>query len=331
MRNLLSKMDSTCSNLSNTTSNASNFTAEDFASGYIALGVAHLLVVVLPCAVFAPMLLAVLLKDKASRRDPVVTALVCTVLPSLVGPLGYGWLLDLSLITDKPFFGTCASHTGIFNLFADAVKLFQTHTPGVLSLTQCILIKHGARAHITSKKIVIVFIALFIVDTIFVSGISGVLYFFSVCTPVRGSYRPFNSTNTELYEQALGVVYPAYGFGPPLIVILICSIVSYKFIRKNALLEEHRKVTKSVVNLAIVMLVSLLILRVPQVLLINLNQNSYFIAFTGLYALDINYTFNLLLIVLLHKTTRTILLKKLGNLYRRPFQVSPFPDDQNAA
>ena len=69
MRNLLSKMDSTCSNLSNTTSNASNFTGEDFASGYIALGVAHLLVVVLPCAIFAPMLLAVLLKDKASRRD----------------------------------------------------------------------------------------------------------------------------------------------------------------------------------------------------------------------------------------------------------------------
>ena len=103
-------MESTYGNLSNTTSNASNFTAEDFVSGYIALGVAHLLVVVLPCAIFAPMLLAVLLKDKASRRDPVVIALVCTVLPSLVGPLGFGWLLDLSLITNKPFFGNCVSH-----------------------------------------------------------------------------------------------------------------------------------------------------------------------------------------------------------------------------
>ena len=312
-------MESTYGNLSNTTSNASNFTAEDFASGYIALGVAHLLVVVLPCAIFAPMLLAVLLKDKASRRDPVVTALVCTVLPSLVGPLGYGWLLDLSLITDKPFFGNCASHTGFLFLIAQTLQLFQTQTPGVLSAIQCILIRHGTRAKLTSAKVTAVFIALCAVTAIFIFGISGVRYFFSTCRLVRGSYteyQPFSSINIEQYNLVRRIAYPVYGFGPPLIVILICSIVSYKFIRKNALLEEHRKVAKSTALLAILLFASVLLLRVPQVLTISTNQNSDFIRFAGIYALDINYTLNLLLIVLVHKTTRAIVVKKLRHMFR---------------
>ena len=99
-------------------------------------------------------------------------------------------------------------------------------------------------------------------------------------------------------------------------VILICSIVSYKFIRKNALLEEHRKVAKSTALLAIVLFASVLLLRVPQVLTIITNQNSDFIRFAGIYALDINYTLNLLLIVLVHKTTRAIVVKKLRHMFR---------------
>ena len=320
-------MESTYSNLSNTTSNASNFTAEDFVSGYIALGVAHLLVVVLPCAIFAPMLLAVLLKDKASRRDPVVTALVCTVLPSLVGPLGNGWLLDLSLITDKPFFGNCASHTGILYLMAETVQIFQTHTPGVLSAIQCILIRHGTRAKLTSAKVTAVFIALFAVTAIFIFGISGVRYFFSTCRLVRGSYtvyQPFSSVINELYILAPRIAFPVYALGPPLIVILICSIVSYKFIRKN-LLKEHRKVAKSTALLAIVLFASVLILRVPQAIAIAINENSDFIRFAGIYTLEINYTLNLLLIVLVHKTTRAIVVKKLRHIFGKKSSSRVYP------
>ena len=321
------KMESTCSNLSNTTSNASNFTAADFTSGYIALGVAHLLVVVLPCAIFAPMLLTVLLKDKASRRDPVVTALVCTVLPSLVGPLGYGWLLDLSLITDKPFFGNCASHTWILYQMTQTVQIFQGQTPGVLSAIQCILVRHGTRAKLTSAKVTAVFIALCAVTATFIFGISGVRHFFSTCRVVRGSYteyQPFSSINIELYILAPRIAYPVYGLGPPLIVILICSIVSYKFIRKN-LLEEHRKVEKSTALLAILLFASVLILRVPQAIAITTAENSDFIRFAGIYTLEINYTLNLLLIVLVHKTTRAIVVKKLRHIFGKKSSSRVYP------
>ena len=160
-------------------------------------------------------------------------------------------------------------------------------------------------------------------------GISGVRYFFSTCRVVRGSYteyQPFSSINIELYNLAPRIAYPVYGLGPPLIVILICSIVSYKFIRKN-LLEEHRKVTKSTALLAILLFASVSVLRLPQVLTISTNQNSHFIRFASiiLYTLDINYTLNLLLIVLVHKTTRAIVVKKLRHMFGKKSSSRVYP------
>ncbi len=70
--------------------------------GLIACGVAHLLLVVIPAAIMGFFALAIILSDK-KLRDPASILLVCITIQCILGPLAYGLLTDLGLITNVPF------------------------------------------------------------------------------------------------------------------------------------------------------------------------------------------------------------------------------------
>ena len=92
--------------------NTTNLTQVDqldfsrFTSTVIAIGVGHLLLVVTPTIILGPLILGVFISNK-KLRDPVSILFMCITVECVLGPLTYGLLLDLSLITDFPLLGPC--------------------------------------------------------------------------------------------------------------------------------------------------------------------------------------------------------------------------------
>ena len=110
----------------NSLSNISEFTMlnttnpflED-APIYVATGVAHIILVVIPTLILGSILLSLLLSNK-KLRDPPSILFMCTTVLCMVGPVTYGLLMDISLITGFPLFGNCKAGTtpAFWSLFA---------------------------------------------------------------------------------------------------------------------------------------------------------------------------------------------------------------------
>ena len=107
------------------TVNTTNFTMADqleFARSFTAIGVAHLLLVVIPSLILGPLILGMFISNK-KLRDPVSILFMCITVVCILGPLTYGLLQDLSLITDFPLLGSCEIFRG--RLFWFSLGFFQ--------------------------------------------------------------------------------------------------------------------------------------------------------------------------------------------------------------
>ena len=131
----------------NSSSNLSEFTnttnpfLED-AHMFVGTGVAHLILVIIPTLILGPILLSVLLSEK-KLRDPPSILFMCTTVLCMVGPVTYGLLMDISLITGLPIYGNCITDDtpSIYWTFYALYTYQLSDSTAYLSVTQYITIR----------------------------------------------------------------------------------------------------------------------------------------------------------------------------------------------
>ena len=141
------------SNISELTNTTNPFLKD--AHIFVGSGVAHMMFVIIPTLIFGPILLSLLLSNK-KLRDPSSILFKCTTMLCMVGPLPYGLLMDISLITGLPIFGSCSTDTPpAFWIFLTLFHLQLIVSTAYLSVTQYITIRWGPTKLSTAKTVVI--------------------------------------------------------------------------------------------------------------------------------------------------------------------------------
>ena len=75
---------------------------------YIAISVAHMLVVIVPTVLLGATILYHVYSNR-EMRDPITTLFCAVIITSMLSPVTFGLLLDMSMITDLPLLGSCSS------------------------------------------------------------------------------------------------------------------------------------------------------------------------------------------------------------------------------
>ena len=301
-------------------------------SGYIAVAVSHIVLVILPCLTLGPTLLIILSNKKL--RDPVSAIFSCITVICMTGPSTYGLLMDISLITNKPVLGTCDNPSGaLFWFFLGMFHSMLVVTTALLSITQFAVIKFGvSRSALTYARIFVILAVLLIVIL--------VMSFFNFILPVidptvkrRGSFCTQSQGLGKLIETALGVIFFGVVVLPSLLLVIIFSILSYRTL-KNGLIQNP-SVIQSVVLVSILMIVVTVLFRMPQILLFftrhaRTGSEGYvaFLNFTVLYSAEINYPIYIMLPIFLHKIIRKTFLHLMKSCClvictKKPVQVAP--------
>jgi len=73
---------------------------------FIATGVAHILLVILLSVIMGPTILRLLAANKL-LKDPISIIYAAIVLLCVIGPSTYGFLMDISLISNQTVLGRC--------------------------------------------------------------------------------------------------------------------------------------------------------------------------------------------------------------------------------
>ena len=287
----------------------------DQQEGWIALGVAHILIVTLPSLALGSLILSLLVANK-HLRDPVSVLFGWTAVVCMVGPVSYALLMDISLITDKPLLGDCGTFSGglywtLFNIF-HSLLIFLI---ALLSITQYAIIKHGTNSSITSRRVSIIFGLLTIV-TVLISIPVAIGNKASHPRKIRGSFCSGNEDTSPLLISILMVYLTTHVV--PGVLVVIFSVLSRRKVQRDAL-EGNGQLVKSVTVMNILMILSVTVTRLLPILkfLIAIpagNDNVLSFSLTNSY--ELNYPIYLLLTITLHKTIRKNLIQKTKTIFR---------------
>ena len=301
-------------------------------SGYIAVAVSHIILVILPCLTLGPILLIILSNKKL--RDPVSAIFSCITVICMTGPSTYGLLMDISLITNKPVLGTCDDPSGaLFWFFLGMFHSMLVVTTALLSITQFAVIKFGvSRSALTYARIFVILAVLLIVIL--------VISFFVITAPVvsptmkrRGSLCTHSQGLGKLIVSAVGVMYLGVVMLPSLLLVIIFSILSYRTLKKG--LTQNPSVIQSVVLVSILMIVVTVLFRMPQILLFftrhaRTGSDDYvtLLNFTAVYSSEVNYPLYIMLPIFLHKIIRKTFLHLMKSCClaictKKPMRVTP--------
>ena len=288
--------------------NATNPFFED-APSFIASGVAHFILVVIPALVLGPILLSLLLSNK-KLRDPPSILFICTTVLCIVGSVTYGLLMDLSLITDLPFLGACDSYSQ--ESYWHLSLLFHGQlfvSTAYLTIVQYITIRWGPKKLSTTKTVVIFFILGFY--TFFFANLN-LVYFMTVgsVVPVRGSlcFYPFE---VELLPFLVsGFMVLVCFFIPSVTIVIVFSVLSFRYVKKHTINNVDVTVVKSVLKIMIIVTVSTVVFRVLPTINIFFAL-PYSIDWLLTYTIELNFPLFLFLTIFVHKSIRQALLKHL--------------------
>ena len=294
-------------NFSSNFSNNTNPFLED-AHIFVGTGVAHLILVIIPTLILGSILLSVLLSNK-KLRDPPSILFMCTTVLCMVGPVTYGLLMDISLITDLPVIGTCGTDTQqVFWIFFGLFTLQLIVSTAYLSVMQYISIRWGPKKLSTIKTVIIFFI-LFAYSSI--GGIVNLVYNTALdsALTVRGSMCTFSFEAIFIPLVTVGTLGLLMFVVPSVTLITVFSVLSFRYVKRHTI--DNGDVVRNV--FIIMITISSVVLRFLPILNIFLFfiDNPTTIDWILTYSIELNYPFFLILTIFVHKSARKELFKRL--------------------
>lgn len=300
--------------------------------GYTAAGVVHIHVVVLPSLLLGTLILCVFYCNK-KLRDPLSTLIIWITITCMTAPSTYGLLLDLSVITDMPLIGKCGTITS--NLFWVFHLLFQVWlllTTALIAIVQYILVKWGRRAPISSARVVIIIVIIYISSSLVALG-SLRNPIFNSSFKVRGSVCCFVYSQTgKILSRIFGTFLGIGIFLPSIVTVVIFSLLSYRKVKLETLTLNNYGMIRSVVLISILMIAATIIFRLPQIAVYYYQdpgeyQDGRFLSWISGFSVELNFPCFQLLILTCHKVIKETLVDGIKHFWyftvRKPTRVVP--------
>lgn len=308
--------------MNNSTSlNSTNLTnSSDFGIFFQASGVVHIVLVVIPVLVIGPVVLGIFVSSK-KLRDPVSVVYICTSTICIVGPLTYGLLMDLSLITNLDFWGSCDSRIPrAFWITFVAFQFQLVASNALLSCVQYVTIRWGTRK-LSNCAALLVFFILFVIaflgSMIHLIGPIEERIWGSLCRHPDGDSIP-------VLLVAIGIITFGLFTAPPVILVVLFSVLTALHIRKKVTMNN--KPVKAVDKVVLIWTFAVIILRIlPNCVIFAsigtetepVNSVVFVWAWCGVYSVELSNPLFLFLALLLHKKARTTCLSKVKNICQK--------------
>ena len=295
--------------------NNPNCSESDVAVLYQANGVLHILLVILPVLVMGPFILGIFFSNK-KLRDSISVLHICTVMLCIIGPLTYGLLMDISLITNLKMFGSCDSRsTGIFWILFGTIQCQQYVTNALVSIVSYTIIKWKKK--ISVSAVLGIFFSFLIVIFLF-----HLLY---LVWPgednVRGSLCAHSIQDKPYLYAVIALLQIGFLAIPPFVLVIVFSLSIVVYVKSNTIENENLKRTLKFVlistSILCLRLLPILILIVGVIISIR-SPFSLSLACTwyGVYSVELANPLYLFLTVLLQKTVRETFLRKIGRIFQ---------------
>ena len=289
--------------LGNTTEDRTqNESSKELVTIYTALGIGHLIIVVVPSLVLAFIVLYHLLKlMKTSGVKPVTLLFFFNAFLCLLGPLSYGIIWDISLITDIPIFGNCSSPKPVHNiqyLLYFGLTMAVSLTITMIAVLQFMVLQ--CRRGIIKLKYVIAAYAALLIFSFSVNCI----FFNTKVREIRGSHCKGTSGTLNT------VVWMCFSCVIPFTLTVLFSILTCLKVKKNVS-NDQNTVVKSVILLNTFNIVTFIVVRAGALLLfftvVSINSTTNTVNLWTLmarYIGELNYPLGLFSIMIVHSNIR---------------------------
>ena len=294
---------------------------------YIVTGVAHILFVVVPSILLGFLLLSLLI-EKKKYKDPIFIVFVCTTGVCMLGACSHNLLMDISVITDWSIIGECGTTTAVVYWMLSSVFHHLLLSGGALlmSFSQYAIVKWGKKGIITPVRVAVTFVLLVVGSVIISAPINAGAVFDTY--KARGSLCTYSPTASVviLVTSSLSGIFVSIPLS--VAVVVFCCLIYRE--AKRGLLEDVKAV-KSVLAVALSMISAIVLSRIPYFFSVLRTSNEDYnrlLSWAIPSISDINYPVFIILMILIHKSTREKLKAKILKVWRKlkkPTRVVPAP------
>ena len=300
---------------------------------YLAIGIIHLVIVVIPSLVIAPMVLYYIYYIvKESGIKPVILLYAVVAVLCFAGPLTHGILNDVGVIANIPVYGYCSSPylTGGIQI----QLTFGMHTTILITLTLISAVQFSMlyfRFQITIKMVCTVLLFL-------------VVYSFAIyCIEFIGTYREIRGPLCA-QEGEKGIITTTFLVVTALVIPLIitvhaCSVLTWLITKNSTVNNAGNSAARSVVVLIIFNIVCFVAVRIPGLVIVLLGKPQLRVAeqqetlsalvVIGQYTIDVNYPLTAFSILVLHSGIRRMAFS-CCNFFKKTVTTTGFPVAQSS-
>ena len=298
-----------------------SFSNQELVTIYKAIGITHLVIVVVPTLVLASIVLYYLcILMKTSGVKPVTLLFFFLTILCMLGPLSYGILWDISLITAIPVFGNCTAPNRVFAiqyllLFGLAMAI--SITISTIAVLQFLVLQ--CRRVIMVKHVIPVYAGLVI------------LSFGFSCIFFKGGYTEIRGSHCKGYSQSGLVntaVWTVLAYAIPIALTVIFSILTCLKVNKDVS-SEKKSVVRSVVILSTFNIFSYVTLRVGTLvvyfIVVAINPTTstiYLWTLLARYICELNYPLLLFSIIIVHSSVRRLVFARFKSSTQEPMDFS---------
>ena len=291
---------------SNSSSHGSNQAEQ--VTIYKAMGIAHLIIVVVPTLVLASIVLYYLCRlMKTSGVKPVSLLFFLLAILCMLGPLSYGILWDISLITAIPVFGNCTDPHRVHAiqyvlLFGLAMTI--SITIATIAVLQYLVLR--CRRVIMVKHVIPVYVGIMMIS------------FGFCCIFFGGGYTEISGSHCKGYSQSGLVntaVWTILAYAIPIVLTVIFSILTCLKVNKDVS-SEKKSVIRSVVVISTFNIFSYVTLRVGTLvvyfIVVSINPTKstvYLWTLIARYICELNYPLLLFSILIVHSNVRRMVFR----------------------
>ena len=277
---------------------------EELIAIYKALGIAHLIIVVVPTLVLASVVIYCLCTlMKASGVKPVSLLFLFLAILCMLAPLSYGVLWDVSLITAISVFGNCTTQypvIGFQTMIVFGLAVAVSVTIAMIAVLQFMVLQ--CRKAVILKYVIFVYAGLLVTSF----GISGI-FFNGRSTEIRGSH-------CKSYVQSVGLVNTAVWAAPTftfaVLLTVVFSILTCIKVKRDVS-SEMKSVVRSVVAANTFNIFSYLVPRLGALIVyfivvsIYPTRNTVYLwTIIARYIDEFNYPLTLLTVLIVHSGIR---------------------------
>ena len=277
---------------------------EELITIYKALGIAHIIIVVIPTLVLASVVIYCLCTlMKASGVKPVSLLFLFLAILCMLGPLSYGILLDVSLITAIPVYGNCTTQYPVVAMqlmIIIGIAMSISVTIAMIAVLQFIVLHYRG---VVMKYVIVVYAGLLI--TCF--GASGI-YFNGWYSEIRGSYCKTSRSVNTFVCAALALIVPV-------LLTVIFSILTCVKVKRGV---QTNSVVRSVVATNVFNIFTYLVLRLGNLLVYSIaigvkpNKNILYLwVVLSRNIQELNYPLTLLTVLIVHSGVRRKVFKRI--------------------